>query len=382
MKDRIKKAMDHIEPSDAAKDRMYRNILKKASAQTEEKTAKSHFSPARIARFAPPVAACLCIVVLGVTRFLPGGVPDDTVIDDPPVLEGNPYAEAESAEDFFSLGITLDAPSEAENKQYAVIGGELCEVEFDYSGHSYTLRAAKDGDPSGINGQKLSQEPVENGGNASLDTKTDDTNKNSGKDTPAPQPEPQPTPEPQSETTINVAAIEKTIADAVGADNYLCNTDIEENWLKNYYGFDMSKIEEFIAKQNAISSVNLDTVLVLKVSDDYADTAVELLNKSYDQTVGYIRQYAFGVSKVLNARIYKEGNYVMFILADASYDGEDAEEEEKLAVSEYAKIDAALAKLFVSTPVNLAVVPEDDGNNGGLIFDEEMEDDMPMLGGN
>lgn len=214
------------------------------------------------------------------------------------------------------------------------------------------------------------------------DTKTDDTNKNSGKDTPAPQPEPQPTPEPQPETTINVAAIEKTIADAVGADNYLCNTDIEENWLKNYYGFDMSKIEEFIAKQNAISSVNLDTVLVLKVSDDYADTAVELLNKSYDQTVGYIRQYAFGVSKVLNARIYKEGNYVMFILAGASYDGEDAEEEEKLAVSEYAKIDAALAKLFVSTPVNLAVVPEDDGNNGGLIFDEEMEDDMPMLGGN
>lgn len=214
------------------------------------------------------------------------------------------------------------------------------------------------------------------------DTKTDDTNKNSGKDTPAPQPEPQPTPEPQPETTINVASIEKTIADVVGTDNYLCNTDIEENWLKNYYGFDMSKIEEFIAKQNAISSVNLDTVLVLKVSDDYADTAVELLNQSYDQTVGYIRQYAFGVSKVLNARIYKEGNYVMFILAGASYDGEDAEEEEKLAVSEYAKIDAALAKLFGSTPVNLAVVPEDDGNNGGLIFDEEMEDDMPMLGGN
>lgn len=218
------------------------------------------------------------------------------------------------------------------------------------------------------------------------DTKTDDTNKNSGKDTPAPRPEPQPTPEPQPETTINVAAIEKTIADAVGADNYLCNTDIEENWLKNYYGFDMSKIEEFIAKQNAISSVNLDTVLVLKVSDDYVDTAVELLNQSYDQTVGYIRQYAFGVSKVLNARIYKEGNYVMFILAGASYDGEDAEEEEKLAVSEYAKIDAALAKLFGSTPVNLAVVPEDNVNNGGfnggLLIDEDMDDDIPMLGGN
>lgn len=42
-------------------------------------------------------------------------------------------------------------------------------MEFTYSGHNYTLRAAKDGDPSGINGQKLSEEPVENGG-ASLIT--------------------------------------------------------------------------------------------------------------------------------------------------------------------------------------------------------------------
>jgi len=39
----------------------------------------------------------------------------------------------------------------------------------------------------------------------------------------------------------------------------------------------------------------------------------------------------------LNARIYKEGNYVMFILAGASYDGEDAEEEEKLAVANMPK---------------------------------------------
>ena len=133
-------------------------------------TIRPHFSPAHTARIALPLAACICIVVLGVTRFLPGNVPDDTRFDDPPVLAGNPYAEAESAADFLTIGITLDTPLDAENKHYAVIGGELCEVEFTYSGHNYTLRAAKDGDPSGINGQKLSEEPVENGGNASLVT--------------------------------------------------------------------------------------------------------------------------------------------------------------------------------------------------------------------
>lgn len=170
MKDTIKNTIHSIEPSETAKDRMYRNILQKASAQTETKTAKPRFSPARAARIALPLAACVCIVLLGVTRFLPGKVSEDTRFDDPPVFEGNPYVEADSAEDFLALGITLDAPLDAENKQYAVIGGELCEVEFDYAGHRYTLRAAKDGDPSGINGQKLSEEPVENGGNASLVT--------------------------------------------------------------------------------------------------------------------------------------------------------------------------------------------------------------------
>lgn len=182
-----------------------------------------------------------------------------------------------------------------------------------------------------------------------------------------------------SDQEITPASIEQAIADAVGKDGYLCNTDIEESWLKNSYGFDLTKVKSYVARQNAISAVNLDTVIVLEVEDGYADTAVALLNQSYSGTVSYIRQYAFGVGKVLNARIYKEGNYVMYILAGASYDGDDAEQEDELAVSEYAKIDAALKELFGETPENLAVVPEDDGSSGGLIIDDDMDDGL--LGG-
>lgn len=183
-----------------------------------------------------------------------------------------------------------------------------------------------------------------------------------------------------TDSEITPASIEKAIADAIGSDNYLCDTDIEESWLKNSYGLDMTKVKSYVARQNAISAVNLDTVIILEVEDGYADTAVEILNESYSGTVGYIRQYAFGVGKVLNARIYKEGNYVMYILAGASYDGDDAEKEDELAVSEYKKIDAALKALFAETPANLAVVPEDDGNSGGLIIDDDNMDDG-LLGG-
>lgn len=177
---------------------------------------------------------------------------------------------------------------------------------------------------------------------------------------------------------ITPASIEKAIADAVGSENYLCDTDIEESWLKNSFGLDLSKVKSYVAKQNAISAVNLDTVIILETEDGYADTVVELLNESYSGAVSYIRQYAFGVGKVMNARIYKEGNYVMYILAGANYEGNDAEKEDEFAVSEYKKIDDALNSIFGEIPENLAVIPEDDGSSVGLIID----DDIPMLGEN
>ena len=97
--------------------------------------------------------------------------------------------------------------------------------------------------------------------------------------------------------------IEEKIIEAIGKDNYLCDTEIDEDWLKNYFGLDLSKVESYVAKQNSISSVNLDTVVILKVKDGYADEAVKTLNKVFSQTVEYIRQYPFGTAKVLNGRM-------------------------------------------------------------------------------
>lgn len=180
---------------------------------------------------------------------------------------------------------------------------------------------------------------------------------------------------------VTPAEIEKKIADAVGKDNYLCDTEAQKDYLQNTIGLDLSKIESYVAKQNSISSVNPDTVIILKVKDGYSEEAVKALNTSYAQMVDYIRQYPFGTAKVLNARIYQSGNYVMYILAGASYDGKDTEAEAKLATSEYAKIDEAVKSVFGTLPKNAAVVPEDDGSAGGLITSDD-NSNLPMLGGN
>ena len=79
--------------------------------------------------------------------------------------------------------------------------------------------------------------------------------------------------------------------------------------------------------------------------------------------------------------MHQSGNYVIYVIAGASYDGEDSEAENKLAVSEYAKIDEAIKSVFGSLPENLAVVPEDDGNNGGLIVPDDNNGDAPIVGG-
>lgn len=161
--------------------------------------------------------------------------------------------------------------------------------------------------------------------------------------------------------TATPEEIEQKIAAAIGEDNYLCDTDIDEDWLENSYGLDLSKVESYVAKQNSISSVNLDTVIILKTEDGYADEAVDKLNENFAQTVDYSKMYSMNVAKVSNARIYKAGNYVMYLLAGAGYDGEDAEEESKLALAEYEKIDEAVREIFGVVPKNLAAVPQDEG---------------------
>ena len=171
-------------------------------------------------------------------------------------------------------------------------------------------------------------------------------------------------------TTATPAEIEQKIADAIGKDNYLCDTEIDKDWLQSTFQLDMSKVESYVAKQNSIGSVNPDTVVILKTKDGYAADAVKALNTYFAQIVDYVRQYPFGTAKVMNARLYQSGDYVIYIIAGASYDGEDSEDETKLAVSEYAKIDEAIKSVFGTLPDNLAVIPEDDGNNGGLLTNE------------
>lgn len=170
---KIKDAIDSIEPENGAKERMYRNIMKKA--QQTEPVPMPKKKPVSFVRYALPIAACLCLLILSAVHFLPSAPsPEPT---DELVLGGNPFVEVEGADDFKALAITLDAPQGAQEVSYAIIDGEIAELRFELCGRHYLARAsAQEGDFSGLIGEELSPETVDAKNNAVLMTvRTDGT---------------------------------------------------------------------------------------------------------------------------------------------------------------------------------------------------------------
>ncbi len=165
---KIKESIDAIEPEAGAKERMYQNIMKKAQqAAPAEKPAEPKKKVIPLVRYALPIAACLCLVMIGVAKFLPGNTPMRP--DESNVQGGNPFVEVENAEAFKALSVTLDAPEGAQETSYAIIDGKIAEIQFELDGKSYLARAsAQEGDFSGLNGEDRSQETIDAKNNAVL----------------------------------------------------------------------------------------------------------------------------------------------------------------------------------------------------------------------
>lgn len=176
------------------------------------------------------------------------------------------------------------------------------------------------------------------------------------------------------------ADIEAAIAKALG-DGYLATVEVpKEDIMMTVLGrLDMEQVESYLVKQAVVTSVDLDTVVIAKCKEGYGDEAVKAFNDAYAQTISYIRQYPFGVAKVEGARLYKIGDTVIYVIAGASADeGTSDEDAAKLSAGEYEKIDAAIKNVCGALPENLAVIPEDSGNNSGALLPEA---DMPAIGG-
>ena len=204
---RIRESIEQIEPAAGAKERMLANIRRKAAEQasdnvaavqtaeqasdkaatqpeiiaealtpdavvTEDFSEVTEESPrhasgsrriATILRWAVPAAACLIILILGISFFPRTNKPSNngnstvtiTVTQGGAITYG-PLTVYSSAEELATAtGIRMDAPAGATDVTYASADSDFAQVCFTYDGREYTLRASKSGDDfSGLYGEE------------------------------------------------------------------------------------------------------------------------------------------------------------------------------------------------------------------------------------
>lgn len=149
-------------------------------------------------------------------------------------------------------------------------------------------------------------------------------------------------------------------------DSFDCDVTEDEARMSDYWGLDMTKVESWAAMSNSNSSLNPRSAVILKVQEGYAQDAAALLQSGYEQVLSYSRMYNMDLQKVLQARLFVNGNYVALLILGAQGDWEASDEDQaKFAADEAAKVDAAWSGIFGSAD-NTIVVPEDNGNSNNF----------------
>ena len=186
-----------------------------------------------------------------------------------------------------------------------------------------------------------------------------------------------------TEVTMTAQEIMDTLKEKLG-DSFECDTAESEDRMSGYWGFDMDKVEDWAAMGNSNSAINPSAAVILKVKDGYAQDAAALLQTGYEQILSYSRMYNMDLQKVLQARLFVNGNYVALLILGAQGDWEASDEvQAKFAAEEAAKVDEVWRGIFGSADNGITIPEEDDSNNNGGFFD--MTDDEgnndPVLGG-
>ena len=187
----------------------------------------------------------------------------------------------------------------------------------------------------------------------------------------------------KTEVTMTAQEIMDTLKEKLG-DSFGCDVAETEDNISGYWGLDMGQVESWASMSNSNSAVNSSYAVIVKVKDGYAQDAAALLQTGYEQILSYSRMYNMDLQKVLQARLFVNGNYVALLILGATGDWQLSDEElARLAAEEAAKVDETWSGIFGSAD-NSITVPEDDGSSNGGFFDmgdDELPDGEIMIGG-
>lgn len=183
----------------------------------------------------------------------------------------------------------------------------------------------------------------------------------------------------KTDVDMTAQEIMDTLKEKLG-DSFECDVDGTEDSMSSYWGLDMAQVESWASMSNSNFAINPSAAVVLKVKAGYAQDAAALLQDRYEQLLSYSRMYDMDLQKVLQARLFVNGNYVALLILGATGDWQLSDEElAKFAADEAEKVDAVWGEIFGSTE-NSIVIPEDDSSNNSGFFDmtdDEIDSELP-----
>lgn len=111
---------------------------------------------------------------------------------------------------------------------------------------------------------------------------------------------------------VTMEDIEAAVIDAVGGqENYFPATEIPEEVLEGTYGISSDMYTDIYAKMPMIS-VNVDTLIVVKATDDQVENVKNALLDYQKNAQENLMAYPMNVGKIQASKVEVIGNYVVF----------------------------------------------------------------------
>ena len=175
------------------------------------------------------------------------------------------------------------------------------------------------------------------------------------------------------EVTMTAQEIMDTLKEKLG-DSFGCDVAEAEDNISGYWGLDMEQVESWASMSNSNSAVNSSYAVIVKVKDGYSQDAAALLQTGYEQILSYSRMYNMDLQKVLQARLFVNGNYVALLILGAEGDWEASDEEQaKFAAGEADKVNSTWKALFGSASNSIVIPAESASGNNGFDMSDGLE---------
>ena len=130
-----------------------------------------------------------------------------------------------------------------------------------------------------------------------------------------------------------------SIRDAVAAqygDNYAPSMQYDKETIENLFGV-APELYDYAIAEGPMISAHVDTFAAFHATEGNADAIEEALNNYRDILVNDTFQYPMNVLKIQASKVYKNGDYVFFIMLGFIEDQSSITEDEQF-IEEYAKL--------------------------------------------